>query len=147
MVTAARPNDLLHTHLIRVLGIAYQALGDAALATEATEACFKRLARQDSTDTIYVWHTLVKVLYSYIGRGIHVELLDSNATGWQASLLDGLAELTPYERVLLLLHYHEHLSFDQLAMVMDDDVDAIRDSVAQVRQQLIKKVGLDDPLC
>jgi DNA-directed RNA polymerase specialized sigma24 family protein len=86
------------------------------------------------------------VLQRYLGRGIHVALLDSDAPGWQASLLDGLAELAPYDRLVLLLHYHEQLNFEQLALVMDDDIASIRASVAQARQLLIENVGLVDAL-
>lgn len=146
MATTIPPNDLLHTYFARVLGIAYQALGDAALATEATETCFRRLARRHAAEPVEVWRTLMQVLQRYVGRGIHVAMLDSNASGWQATLLDGLAELPPYDRVLLLLHYHEHLSLEQLARVMDEDIETIRTSVAQVRKQLIDNVGLYDAL-
>lgn len=146
MTHAARPNDLLRTYYARVLGVAYQALGDAALAIEATEVCFKRLARRRIAGPVEVWRTLMRALQAYVDRGMDVALLDSNASGWQASLLDGLADLAPFDRVLLLLHYHEHLGFDQLALVMDQDVEAVRRSLAQVRGQLIDNVGLNDAL-
>ncbi len=146
MVTSARPSDIRHHYFVRVLGIAYQALGDAALATEAAEACFKRLARRREIDSDMLWRTLVQVLQRYIQRGINVALLHSEATGWQAALLDQLATLPPYERIVLLLYYHEQLNIDRLAVIMDDDVASIRETVEQARQQIVGKMGLTDAL-
>lgn len=146
MVPAARPTDRFQPYFTPVLAIAYQALGDAALAADAAEACFVRLSRRRNAGPLDVWRTLVEVLRRFIARGAYVALLGSNANRWQASLLDALAELSPDDRILLLLHYHEHLTFEQLAVVMDDKVDAVRAAVSEARKQLLDSTGLGDAL-
>ena len=46
--------ELLDTYYTRVLGLAYQVLGDAALAAQATETCFEQLMRSSSPDSVVV---------------------------------------------------------------------------------------------
>ena len=143
MVAAARPTtELLDTYYVRVLGLAYQVLGDAGLATRAAETSFARLVRDRQSDLTAVWRVTVRTLHSYLVRGFTVEPLASDAPGWQAPLLDGLAQLEPEERILLLLRYHEGLDYRQLAAVLGVDAGRARQDVARARNHLFDVLGL-----
>ena len=141
---AAAPTELLDTYYARVLGVAFQVLGDAALAARAAETIFRRLIRHERAPATTVWAAAVKVLHSYLERGLRVEPLASDAAGWQAPLLDGLAELDPADRILLILRYHEGLQYSQLAEVLGTDVGTVRRDVARARNRLMDVLGLRD---
>ncbi len=140
------PAELLDRYYTRILGLAYQVLGDAALAARAAEAAFERIIREESTDKLDVWRAAVGVLQSYLLRGFTVEPLASDAAGWQASLVDGLAALDPEERILLILRYHEGLLHEQLAEVLGKDTRQVREDVARARGRLMNVLGLRDAL-
>ncbi len=145
MVAAAdAPSELLDRYYTRVLGVAYQVLGDAALAARATDSTFERLLRQERRDRIEVWRIAVKVLRSYFVRGLTVAPLAPAVKGWQGSLLQGLARLEPEDRILLLLRYHEGLVHEQIAEVLATDVERIRQESARVRLRLMHALRLDD---
>jgi len=142
----APPKDLLDAYYTRVLGVAYQVLGDAALAEQATETCFERLLRLSPVSAVPVWRVTLDVLHSYLLRGLAVEPLASDAAGWQASLMDGLAELEPEERIVLLLSYHERLDHEQLAEVLGCTPRQARQDVARARSRLIDVLRLRDAM-
>ena len=147
MAIAAPPSpELLDRYYTRVLGLAYQVLGDAALATRAAETTFERLLRAERHDTVDVWRTAVDVLRSYLVRGLTVEPLASQAAGWQAALIDGLAELEPEARMLLVLRYHEGLAHEQMAEVLGTDPAQAREGVARARNTLMDVLGLRDAM-
>lgn len=145
-IAAPASRELLDRYYTRVLGLAYQVLGDAALATRATETTFERALRAEQTDPIGIWRTAVEVLRSYLLRGFTVEPLASDAVGWQASLIDGLAELEPEARMLLVLRYHEGLGHEQLAQALKIGADQARQDVARARSQLMDVLGLRDAM-
>ena len=140
------PEELLNTYYTRVLGVAYQVLGDVALATQAAETCFERLVGSSASDSINVWRVTLDVLHSYLLRGLAVEPLASDAAGWQAALMDGLAKIEPEERIVLLLSYHERLDHAQLARVLGSTVDQARQDVARARNRLIEVLELRDAM-
>jgi len=137
---------LLDSYYTRVLGIAYQTVGDAALAVRAVETIFDQLLQEADADVIDVWQITVEVLQSYIRRGYVVAPLASDAAGWQASLLDALAQLDPDARIVLLLRYHERLSHEELATILQVDARVVRDEVARARSELMDVLGLHDAM-
>ena len=70
----------------------------------------------------------------------------SDAPGWQAPLLDGLAALEPDERILLILRYHEGLDHAKLAQVLGIGADHVREEVLRARSHFIDVLGLRDAL-
>lgn len=140
------PADLLDRYYTRILGLAYQVLGDAALAARAAETVFDRIVKDEATDGLEIWRAAVGVLRSYLLRGFTVEPLASDAAGWQASLVDGLAALDPEERILLILRYHEGLRHEQLAQILGQDTRHVREEVARARGRLMDVLGLRDAL-
>jgi len=133
--------DLLNTYYGRVLGVAYQVVGDAALAAQVVETTFDRLAGDEAVDDLVVWQTAVDVLRTYILRGFTVTPLASEAAGWQAALIDGLARLDPEARIVLLLRYHENLSYEDLGEVLESDPRRVREELARARAALMNVVG------
>jgi hypothetical protein len=119
----------------RVLGCLYQALGDAELAAQATEAVF--VQPEPLTSEKEVWTMMLAVLVEYLARGFVVQPLRPPVDSWQADLLHGLAQLTPFERVLLLLRYHEGLSIQTLAQVLHTSEYDVRSQIARVRSRLL----------
>ncbi len=75
-----------------ILGIAYQVLGDAALAAQAVNTVYVRFGRTGG-DTVAWWHALVEVLHVYMARGFMVRPLASE--GQHAALLHALQQLEP----------------------------------------------------
>ena len=140
------PAELLDAYYTRVLGLAYQVLGDAALAARAAEATFERVLGDEYTGPLDIWRAAVAVLRSYLIRGFTVEPLASDATSWQASVVDGLAKLEPEERILLLLRYHEGLPHEELAAVLGRDPRRVREDVARARSRLMNVLRLRDAL-
>ena len=140
------PPQLIETYYGRVLGLAYQVLGDAALATRAAETTFERLLDGGNRDRLAVWRISLAVLRSYLARGFTVTPLASDAAGWQGSLMDGLAQLAPAERIVLILRYHEGLTPPELAEVLGVDEARVRNEVAQARGRLMEVLGLRDAL-
>jgi len=123
----------------RVLGVAYQVLGDAGLATRAAEHIFRRIGREHprmQTDRASIWRVAGDVLRENIARGYLVRPLRSDAAGWQATLIDDLARLAPEDRLLLLLRYHEGLDNVMLSRVWRADLKTIREQVAQAQSRL-----------
>ena len=143
---ARAPANLVGGYFTRVLGLCYQALGDAALAERATEMIFRRLSYAGEIGDRAVWRTTVRVLRKYLARRLNVDPLASDAPGWQAPLLDGLAALQPDERILLLLRYHEGLDHATLADVLGIDMDRLGQEILRVRRRLIDVLGLRDAL-
>ena len=143
---AGDPVNLLARYYTRVLGLCYQVLGDAALAERATEMSFLRLLPAGSANDRAVWQAAVRVLRAYLARRLTVDPLASDAPGWQAPLLDGLADLEPDERILLLLRYHEGLDHAKLAEILSIGVDQVREEVLRARTRLIDVLGLRDAL-
>jgi len=133
--------DLLNAYYGRVLGVAYQVVGDAALAAQVVETTFDRLAGDEAVDDLVVWQTAVDVLRTYILRGFTVTPLASEAAGWQAALIDGLARLDPEARIVLLLRYHENLSYEDLGEVLESDPRRVREELARARAALMNVVG------
>lgn len=123
---------------LRVLGFAFQVLGDAELAARAAEAVFVR--RPAPATELEVWAAAVDTIRSFLGRGFVVRPLVSLGQGWQADLLEGLALLSPWERALLLLRYHEGLEPATLAEVLKMTEAELRSQIAVARGQLIDMV-------
>ncbi len=133
------PREVLDRFYLRVLGFAYQVLGDAELAAQASEQVFIRdeLPRTE----LGVWKIAVVTIRSYLVRGFVVRPLVAPSTGWQSDLLRGLAGLTPMERALLLLRYHEGLEPDVLAEIFELSESAMRQEIAAARTNLIERMG------
>ena len=129
------PPDLLDRLYLRVLGFTYQVLGDAELAAQATETVFVR--RAPPLDELAVWTVAMATVRSYIARGFVVRPLAPQTQSWQAELLKQLAQVTPLERALLLLRYHEGLSIADLAQVLGVLEDEARRQVASARGRLL----------
>lgn len=135
------PQQLLDLYYARVLGVAYQVVGDAALAARAAEAIFDQLQQETPVDVIDVWQVAADVLYSFIRRRLVVTPLASDASGWQAPLIDGLAQVDPEARMLLLLRYHERLDHEQLAAALRLNRQTVRAEVARARGELMSVLG------
>jgi DNA-directed RNA polymerase specialized sigma24 family protein len=129
------PREVLDRYYQRVLGFAYQVLGDAELAAQAVENVFVR--RRPPTTEAAVWATALDVLQQYLQRGFVVRPLTSVSQSWQAELLQGLAQLPPLERALLLLRYHENLDPALLAEIYKQPERTIRERVAAARARLL----------
>jgi hypothetical protein len=127
--------DILDRFYLRVFGFMYQVLGDAELAAQASEAVFVR--REPPGDDLAVWRAALATVRSYLARGFVVRPLAPPMKGWQADLLGGLARLTPLERALLLLRYHEGLELEMLARVMGLDESELRAQIAAARSRLL----------
>jgi DNA-directed RNA polymerase specialized sigma24 family protein len=132
--------DLVRGYYARVLGIAYQVVGDATLASRATSAIFRRTLRLRPTagqETVALWRTALKILRGYRARGLTVAPLTSESGDWQTTLLSRLGRLEADDRILLLLRYREGLDDQQLAEVLDADRHAVRARLAQARNRLL----------
>ena len=138
--------QLLDSYYTRVLGVVYQTVGDAAFAARAVETIFDQLLYEADVADVDVWQITVEVLKAYIRRGYVVAPLASDAAGWQASMIDGLAQLDPETRILLLLRYHERLGYEELAAILGLEVGAVREAVARARSELMDVLGLRDAL-
>jgi hypothetical protein len=127
----------------RVLGVAYQVLGDAGLATRAVEEVFTRLARESSgrlADSQMLWRGVVMTLRASISRGHTISPLAPGSSDWQAALLRGLVRLEPEERLLLLLRYHEGLDYRQLSAAMESDERTTRERCRLARSRLLAEL-------
>jgi hypothetical protein len=127
----------------RVLGVAYQVVGDAGLATRAVDEAFTRLARESSgrpLDTQMLWRGVVTTLRASISRGHTISPLAPPSSDWQSALLRGLGRLEPEERLLLLLRYHEGLDYRQLSEVMGGDERTTREQCRQARSRLLAEL-------
>jgi AraC-like DNA-binding protein len=133
------PRELLDRLYLRVLGFNYQVLGDAELAAQATETIFVR--RAPPVHELAVWTLAMATVRSYIARGFVVRPLMPQTQSWQADLLKQLAQVTPLERALLLLRYHEGLSILELAQVLGVSEAEARRQVASARGRLIDLTG------
>ncbi|HEY0605577.1 MAG TPA: sigma factor-like helix-turn-helix DNA-binding protein [Herpetosiphonaceae bacterium] len=129
------PPALLDRLYPRVLGFAYQVLGDAELAAQAAETIFVR--RDPPQNEVAVWTAAVATMRSYIARGFVVRPLVPQTQSWQTDLLRRLAQLEPMERALLLLRYHEDLELADLAQVLGISEDELRRQVALARGKLL----------
>jgi DNA-directed RNA polymerase specialized sigma24 family protein len=133
------PRDLLDRLYPRVLGFAYQVLGDAELAAQAAETIFVR--RDPPQNELAVWTVAVTTLRSYLARGFVVRPLTPHNQGWQSDLLRRLAQLEPLDRVVLLLRYHEDLGIADLAQVLGVAEAEARKQVALARGRLLDLVN------
>lgn len=129
------PPALLDKLYPRVLGFAYQVLGDAELAAQAAETIFVR--RDPPQDEVAVWTAAMTTMRSYIARGFVVRPLVPQNQSWQTDLLRRLAQLEPLERALLLLRYHEDLELADLAKVLGISEEELRKQVALARGKLL----------
>ena len=129
------PRELLDRLYLRVLGFAYQVLGDAELAAQATETIFVR--RDPPLDELAVWKTAMATVRSYVARGFVVRPLVPQTQSWQADLLQRLAQLAPLDRALLLLRYHEGLEPTALAEVLGIPERDVRKQIAVARGRLL----------
>lgn len=136
---AAPSREVLDRYYPRVLGFAYQVLGDAELAAQAAEHAF--LQPQPPATELAVWKATMTTLRIYVGRGFVVRPLGPLLQGWQADLLQGLACLAPLERALLLLRYHEGLAPRILSEVLDLPEAEVRAQLARARATLIERIG------
>ncbi len=140
---AARPaapsREVLDRYYPRVLGFAYQVLGDAELAAQAAENIF--LQPEPPATELTVWKATMTTLRAYVARGFMVRPLGPLLQGWQADLLQGLALLAPLERALLLLRYHEGLQPAVLAEVLDLPETEVRTQIAYARASLFERMG------
>lgn len=127
--------DLLDRLYVRVFGFAYQVLGDAELAAQAAEHIFLR--RGALADETAVWRAAILTIRAYLARGFVVRPLVALTQGWQGDLLHGLAQLTPMERALLLLRYHEGLEIAMLTDILDLDERTVRAQIAAARSRLL----------
>jgi hypothetical protein len=129
------PHELLDRLYLRILGFAYQVLGDAELAAQATESVFVR--RDPPQDELAVWKAAMATMRSYVARGFVVRPLVPQTHSWQAELLHSLTQLAPLERALLLLRYHEGLETTDLAYVLDISEPDVRKQIAVARGRLL----------
>lgn len=129
------PPALLDRLYPRVLGFAYQVLGDAELAAQAAETIFVR--RDPPQHELAVWTAAIATMRSYVARGFVVRPLVPQSQSWQTDLLRKLAQLEPLERALLLLRYHEDLELEDLAQVLGISEDELRKQVALARGKLL----------
>lgn len=118
----------------RLLGFCYHILGDAALAAQASEAICLRVARGPLTE-FTLWRTAVQVLECYLQRGLFVQPLTPEGT--QASLLRAIHRLEPFDRVLLLLRYHEQLELKLMSEVLQFAQPTLRLALAEARRRLL----------
>jgi DNA-directed RNA polymerase specialized sigma24 family protein len=135
---AAQLRQTLDRYYARVLGFAYQVLGDAELAARAAEDVFARSPLPE--DEIAVWRAAMTTIRGYLRRGFVVRPLVTLSAGWQADLLHGMADLDPEERALLLLRYHEGLTVEAIAAVLDQGMDESRRRIAEARNRLIDRI-------
>lgn len=133
--------DILDRFYLRVLGFMYQVLGDVELAALATEAVF--VQRIPPTNELQVWTAALATVRGYLARGFVVRPLGPMTQGWQADLLQGLARLSPLDRALLLLRYHEGLDLTTLAQIVAWDEQHLREQIAAARGRLLD--GLEPP--
>ncbi|MBV9788557.1 MAG: sigma-70 family RNA polymerase sigma factor [Chloroflexi bacterium] len=129
------PPALLDRLYPRVLGFAYQVLGDAELAAQSAETIFVR--RDPPQNEVAVWTAAIATMRSYVARGFVVRPLVPQTQSWQTDLLRRLAQLEPLERALLLLRYHEDLELEDLAQVLGISEDELRKQVALARGKLL----------
>ncbi len=127
----------------RILGFAYQMLGDAALAAQATNRVCLRAVRSPGDDLTF-WCSAVVVIHDYLARGFLVRPLMPE--GQHAALLSALQELAPAERMIVLLRYHEGLTIPDLATVMETDHVTIRRVLAEARGALLDRIGARNAL-
>lgn len=127
--------EILDRFYPRVFGFAYQVLGDAELATKAAENVFVR--RDPPTNEVSVWRATMQTIDTYLARGFVVRPLVALTPGWQGEVLHGLAQLTPQERALLLLRYHEGLEIEMLADILELSERVVRERVAAARGHLL----------
>lgn len=137
--SAVPDREILDRFYGRVLGFAFQVLGDTELAAQAAERIFVQAPPPDSE--IAVWRAAMTTLGRYVERGFVVRPLLPLAQGWQADLLQQLAVLPPLDRALLLLRYHEGLEPDALAEVLELPEPTVRARIAAVRSALIDVGG------
>jgi hypothetical protein len=136
---AIAPREVLDRFYLRVLGFAYQVLGDAELAAQASEQVF---LRDDLPATeLDVWKIAVVTIRTYLVRGFVVRPLVAPSSGWQSDLLRGLAGLAPMERALLLLRYHESLDPVALAEIFEVSETVMRHEISAARANLIERMG------
>ena len=136
--TAAQSREVLDRFYLRVLGFAYQVLGDAELAAQAAESIF--LQSKPPTTELAVWQAAMKAMHAYVARGFVVRPLVPLGQGWQAKVLAGLAALQPLERALLLLRYHEGLEPGLLAKVLGRKESELRAQIAAARTALLDQM-------
>jgi hypothetical protein len=129
------------TRYARILGFAYQVLGDAALAAQAANTVCLRYARSGGDDRAF-WREAVTVLHDYLARGFVVRPLLPE--GQHAALLSALHRLEPAERMIVLLRYHEGLTIPDLEAVMAIEQATIRRVLAQARGSLLDWTGVRD---
>ncbi len=136
--TAAQSREVLDRFYLRVLGFAYQVLGDAELAAQAAESIF--LQSKPPATELAVWQAAMQAMQAYVARGFVVRPLVPLGQGWQAKVLAGLATLQPLERALLLLRYHEGLEPALLAKVLGRKESDLRAQIAAARGALLDQM-------
>lgn len=134
---AAGLEMLIDRYHARVVGFAYQVLGDAELAAQAAEAVFTQ--RPLPRDEIEVWTAAFATMRRFLARGFVVRPLVGLNDGWQADLLQGLAGLHPEDRALILLRYHEGLPLEAVAQAAGLSVAVAQHRIARARGQLIDR--------
>ena len=135
---APESREALDRFYLRVLGFAYQVLGDAELAAQAAESIF--LQSEPPVTELAVWKAAMATMRANVARGFVVRPLVPLSQGWQAEVLEGLAALEPMERALLLLRYHEGLEPIMLAQVLERPESDIRAQIAAARGQLLDRM-------
>lgn len=132
---AAAPPFPVVANYGRVLGFAYQVVGDVALASRVAEKVVLRLGSV-STEVRF-WRTLIKILQAQVAQGMVVDL--ATASGEEAALQHALHQLTADERMLLLLRYHEHLDLVTLAAVLRRPEREVRIAINEARRKLLRR--------
>lgn len=117
----------------RVLGFAYQVLGDVALAMAVADEVY---LRHGEADDVVLWQATVRMLDRSLAHDIAIEPLAPE--GQHAALLTALQQLTHADRMLILLRYHERLALPQLATVLHDDPRRVRLALIAARQRLLR---------
>lgn len=165
LVTRARAGradafeELVHRHRDRVHRVAMRMLGDASEAEDATQEVLLQAWRSldrfrgDSAFTTWLHRITINRCLNVLRARRPVDTLDSDrasdapstATAVEARLeLDdvrrAIARLTPEQRAPLVLRELEGLSYEELAVVLDCSVSAVKSRLHRARIELITAV-------
>ncbi|GAC1386519.1 MAG: hypothetical protein NVS4B8_02260 [Herpetosiphon sp.] len=127
---------LISTVYGQVLGFCFQALGDAALASQASTQVCLRWARSPHADET-IWQLAVAVVREHVLRGFVVEPLAPE--GQQSDLLRAIQKLDVEHRMAVLLRYHERLEISTVAQAMKLDERRVRTMIADARHGMIAR--------
>lgn len=136
--------DLVEEYYTRVLGIAYQVVGDATLAARAATTIFGRAIRLRAAagqEPVVLWRTALQILRGYQARDLTVTPIVPTSADWQTVLLNRLARLDPDDRILLLLRYREGLDDQQVAEILRVKRQTVRARLTQARDRLFTEQG------